>query len=223
MREQEAKRIANLVTNLGLKNGSICLNIGSSTKYFRDVMQPHISDKLIQPIEACGIRIIHCDIKEDMGVDLVGDVLNPEFQRSMADRRADVLLCCNILEHLTDPHSFANACGNLVRPGGYMVVSVPLSYPYHPDPIDTMLRPTPQQLGSFFPKWKVLTGEILTTETFLEETLRKRRGALTLFKHVVKVLVPFYRPRQWWPKAHRLLWLLRRYRSSLVVLQKPSQ
>lgn len=222
MREVEALKVARLVISLGLEDGSICLNIGSSTRYFREVTQPHISRNLVRPIEASGIQVIHCDIKDDVGVDLVGDVLDPGFQKDMADRRADVLLCCNILEHLKDPHGFADACGNLVRPGGFMVVSVPLSYPYHPDPIDTMLRPTPQELGSFFPNWNILKGEVITTDTFLEETLRKPRGALTLFSHVLKVLMPLYRPRQWWPKAHRLMWLLRPYKSSLVVLQKPS-
>lgn len=223
MREEEAKRVAALVKGLGLVKDSVCLNIGSSTQHFRDVMQPHITKDLIEPIEACGIRVIHCDMKEDDGVDLVGDVLHPEFQQAMADKRADVLLCCNILEHLTDPHRFAAACGNLVRPGGYMVVSVPSSYPCHPDPIDTMLRPTPGELGAFFPDWKVIAAEVLTTDTFLDETLKKDGGASILLKHVLKVLVPFYRPRQWWPKAHRLLWLFRPYKSSLVVLQKPSR
>ena len=222
MRNKEARIISGLIKELDFDNGSICLNIGSSTKYFRDVMQPHITRDLIEPIEACGIRVIHCDMKEDKGVDLVGDVLDREFQQVMADKGADVLLCCNILEHLTDPHSFAAACGNLVRAGGYIVVSVPLSFPWHPDPIDTMLRPTPGELAAFFPDWKLIVAEVLTTDTFLDETLKKDDGVSILLKHILKVLVPFYRPRHWWPKVHRLLWLFRPYKSSLVVLQKPS-
>lgn len=221
MREEEARRVSDLVAGLDLGGGSICLNVGSSTKHFREVAQPHITRELIRPIESSGICVIHCDIKEDEGVDLVGDVLDAEFQRDMAGKRADVLLCCNILEHLMDPRRFASACGQLVRPGGYMVVSVPLSYPFHPDPIDTMLRPTPAELSAFFPDWKMVVAEVLVSDTFLKETLRKDGGRSILLKHVFKVLVPFYRPRQWWPKAHRLLWLFRPYKSSLVVFQKP--
>lgn len=223
MRKEEAQWVAAVVEGLCLEEGSVCLNVGSSTLHFRNVTQPHITRDLINPIEACGIRVIHCDIKSDDGVDLVGDVLDPVFQRAMADKRADVLLCCNILEHLADPQSFASACGNLVRGGGYMIASVPLSYPFHPDPIDTMLRPTPAELSAFFPGWRVIAGEVLTTETFLDEMLRSDGGASALLMHVLKVLVPFYRPRHWWPKAHRLLWLFRPYKSSLVVLQKPFQ
>jgi SAM-dependent methyltransferase len=222
MRDMEARRISGLIKGLGLGEGAVCLNIGSSTRHFREVAQPHITKDLIEPIEASGIRVLHCDIKADIGVDLVGDVLDPKFQQAMSRKNADIILCCNVLEHLVDPRGFATACGNLLRSGGYMVVSVPLSYPFHPDPIDTMLRPTPAELGAFFPGWSVVAGEVLTTDTFLDEILRKDGGARILLKHVLKVLVPFYRPRQWWPKAHRLLWLFRPYKSSLVVLQKPS-
>jgi SAM-dependent methyltransferase len=223
MRKEEAQRISAIVTGLGLAKDSVCLNIGSSTLHFREVMQPHISKHLIRPIEASGIRVIHCDIKKDEGVDLVGDVFNPKFQKKMENTRADVLLCCNILEHLPDPRSFAIACNKLVRSGGYIVVSVPLSYPYHPDPIDTMLRPTPDELATFFPHSMVIVAEILTTNSFLDETLKKNVGGWILLKHLLKVLFTFYRPRQWWPKAHRLLWSFRTYKSSLVVFQKPLQ
>ena len=63
---------------------------------------------------------------------------------------------------------------------------------------------------------------VLLNEFGLDEILKKDGGASILLKHVLKVLVPFYRPRLWRPKAHRLLWLFRPYKSSLVVLQKPS-
>lgn len=221
MRVEEARRIARIVASVGLEPGSVCLNIGSSTRRFREVEQPHIAGELIKPLEAAGVRFVHCDLKPDDGVDLVGNVLDPEFQRRMADRKGDVLLCCNILEHLTDPQAFADACARLVRSGGYMVVSVPLSYPYHADPIDTMLRVTPQQLAGFFPDWELVRGEIVKSQTFLEETLAQPGGAFTLAKHLAKVLVPLYRPNQWRTKAHRTLWLFRPYKISVALLRKP--
>jgi hypothetical protein len=127
MRAEEARHIADIVASIGLPPGCVCLNIGSSTRHFREVEQPHISADLIRPLEARGMRFVHCDMKADDGVDLVGNVLDAEFQRRMADDRADLLLCCNVLEHLTDPQAFATACASLVRPGGYMVVTVPYS------------------------------------------------------------------------------------------------
>lgn len=222
MRLEEAKRIAELVTGLDLGRGAVCLNVGSSTKHFREVAQPHIRSHLLEPLEDGGIKVVHCDIKPDVGVDLVGDVLDVEFQNKMESTRPDLLLCCNILEHLKDPQAFAAACMNLVRPGGYMVVSVPMSYPYHPDPMDSMLRVTPEQLSQMFPCCHVVAGEVVKSDTFLAETLKKPGGRVILFKYALKAIAPFYRPRQWWPKARRLSWLFRPYKSSVVLMQKPS-
>ena len=69
-------------------------------------------------------------------------------------------MCSNLLEHLTEPKRSPSVC-QLVREGGYGLFSVPLSYPYHPDPIDTMLRLTPRQLAAMMPDWAVVrSGEI---------------------------------------------------------------
>jgi SAM-dependent methyltransferase len=222
MRVEEARRIARLVAEVNLPPGSVCLNVGSSTRGFREVDQPHIDAELIRPLEAQGLRFVHCDIKADDGVDLVGNVLDPEFQRRMADHRADLLFCCNILEHLADPQAFADACANLVRPGGYMIVSVPLSYPYHADPIDTMLRVSPAELACFFPEWERVRGEVVESRTFLQDMMARPDGLMTLAKHFLKVMVPMYRPRQWRGKAHRTLWLFRPYKISVALLRKPA-
>jgi SAM-dependent methyltransferase len=221
MRAEEAQRIAALVAGVDLPSDCVCLNIGSSTRRFRESEQPHIHTELIQPLEAAGVRFVHCDLKADDGVDLVGNVLDPEFQRRMADHRADILLCCNILEHLTEPQKFADACANLVRSGGYMVVTVPYSYPYHADPIDTMLRVDPAGLARFFPGWELAHGEIVESQTFLQETLARTGGVGVLIKHLAKVMVPLYRPHQWRTKAHRTLWLFRPYKVSVALLRKP--
>ena len=50
------------------------LNIGSSTKHFREIIQPHINNNLIQPLINKGARVIHIDIKDNNGVDIVGDI-----------------------------------------------------------------------------------------------------------------------------------------------------
>jgi SAM-dependent methyltransferase len=221
MRLEEARSVAALVGSLELPAGSTCLNIGSSTRRFREVEQPHIQAGLIRPLEARGIRFVHCDLKPEEGVDLVGSVLDPEFQRQLAGLQPDLLLCCNLLEHLTDPQAFADACAGLVRAGGYLVVTVPFSYPYHADPIDTLLRLDPAGIARFFPRWELVRGEVVTSQTFLQETLAEPGGWWRLATHVAKVLLPFYRPAQWRGKASRLRWLFRPYTVSVALLSKP--
>lgn len=220
MRPEEAKCVASLVGSLGLPAGATCLNVGSSTRRFREVEQPHIQAALVGPLEAQGIRFVHCDLKPADGVDLVGNVLDPDFQRRLADRQPDLLLCCNLLEHLTDPQAFADACAGLVRAGGYLVVTVPFSYPYHADPIDTLLRLDPAGIAGFFPGWTLVRGEVVSSQTFLQETLAEPNGWWRLATHVAKVLLPFYRPAQWRGKASRLRWLFRPYTVSVALLRK---
>lgn len=222
MRREEAQCIAELADVIGVQPGWVCLNVGSSTRRFREFEQPHIQAELIRPLEARGIRFVHCDLKPDEGVDLVGNVLDPEFQLRLAGLQPDLLLCCNLLEHLTDPQAFADACAGLVRAGGYLVVTVPFSYPYHADPIDTLLRLDPAGIAGFFPGWTLVRGEVVCSQTFLQETIGEPGGWWRLATHVAKVLLPFYRPAQWRGKASRLRWLFRPYTVSVALLCKPS-
>ncbi|MFL6733512.1 MAG: class I SAM-dependent methyltransferase [Sphingomicrobium sp.] len=189
------------------------MNIGSSTGVFRSVDQPHVGG-LFERLQKTGVRVVHCDLKEADGVDEVGDVLDPAFQDRMRAYDADVLLCSNLLEHLTDPKSFAAACGSMVRAGGHGLFTVPYSYPYHADPIDTMFRPTPDELVQLLPGWQIDRGQII-------EAGRFRPRPWQLVKHLGRVAMPFYRSHGWRSMTHRLLWLFRPYRQTMLLARKP--
>lgn len=221
MRSEEAETLAAWILGLKLKPGAVCLNIGSSTKRFREVDQPHIYEQFIAPLEASGIRFIHCDMKEAEGVDEVGDVLDPDFRSRLQGYRADVLVCSNLLEHLTKPKEFARACGELVRDGGYGLFSVPLSYPYHPDPIDTMFRPRPEDLAAMLPGWRPIEARVLEVGTYWEDLRKSGKPVQGLVRRLARAALPFYRPKKWRTNASRLAWLFRPYRLSLVLLSKP--
>jgi Methyltransferase domain len=220
MRIEESRAVREIVLGLGLPQGSTCLNLGSSSRTFRERAQPHIEAELLQPLRQAAVRFVHCDLKPDEGVDLVGDVHDPAFQQRLAREEARLLLCCNMLEHLDDPRTFAAACSSFVPPGGYAVVSVPLSYPYHPDPIDTMLRITPEEIAAFFPEWSLAHGQTVVSTSFLQDSLARPGGAGRLVEHMLKLLVPFYRPSTWRRRAHRALWLFRPYRISVALLRR---
>lgn len=222
MRRQEAVVIGQWIRDLRLPPGAVCLNIGSSTKAFRTLGQPHIEEFLFAPLERAGVRVLHCDMKPDEGVDLVGDVLDPAFQDRLGRVRADLLLCSNLLEHLSDPGAFARACGRLVKPGGFGLFTVPSSYPFHPDPIDTLYRPSPEQLARLLPDWAVVRAEAIDCGSFGEDLRNSGRAGRRLARHLLRVLMPLYRPRQWRSPAHRLLWLVRRYRQTALLLRKPA-
>jgi SAM-dependent methyltransferase len=223
MRREEASLIFEWVRGLNLPEGAVCLNIGSSTKVFRTKMQPHVDALLIRPLEERGLRIIHCDMKAAEGVDEVGDLLDPAFRARLRRHDADLMICSNLLEHLTDPVAFARACGELVKPNGYGLFTVPLSYPYHPDPIDTMLRLKPGELADLLPGWQIIKAEQITAGSHLRDLRASGEGTKRLAKQIARVLLPFYRTRHWKPLAHRLLWLFRPFRQSMVLLRKPDE
>jgi len=214
MRPQETDVIGRWITDLRLPAGSVCLNIGSSTEDFRRKMQPHVG-ALFDRLSASGLRVVHCDLKAAEGVDEVGDVLDPAFQERMREYDADLLICSNLLEHLTDPGAFARACASLVRPGARGLITVPYSYPYHADPIDTMFRPSPQELARLLGGWEIERGDIIDCGRF-------QIGGMALVKYLGRVALPFYRRDKWWGMAHRLLWLFRPYRQTMLLARKPS-
>lgn len=209
----EAQAIEAWVADLRLAPGTVCLNLGSSTSEFRSVQQPHVG-RLMTALERQGLRIVHCDLKAEAGVDEAGDLLDPTYRERLIGYRAGLLLCSNLLEHLTDPRPFAKAAGDLVAAGGYGLFTVPRSFPYHPDPIDTYFRPTPKDLASLLPGWEQVRAEEL-------QAGRLRLGAKEATRLAARVALPFYRPDQWYSKAHQLLWLFRPFVQTMVLLRKP--
>ena len=222
MRLEEAQAITSWVRELDLARGAVCLNVGSSTGEFRTKRQPHIDALMVRPLEEQGLKIVHCDMKAADGVDEVGDLLDENFRARLRAYHADLMICSNLLEHLTDPAGFAKACGDLLRPGGYGLFTVPLSYPYHPDPIDTGLRLKPDELAALLPGWEVVKAEQIAAGSHLTDLRDSGQGLKRLASQLARTALPFYRPRQWKGIAHRLLWLFRPYRQSMVLLRKPA-
>jgi SAM-dependent methyltransferase len=136
---------------------SSVLDVGSSTGRFRAVDQPYIDANVFAPLRARGIRIWHLDAKVGDGVDIVCSV---EQLPRLSDRY-DLVLACNVLEHVRHPDRVARDLRALVSPGGYLVVTVPSQYPYHEDPIDTMFRPTDMDLVRMLEPCRVLESRIL--------------------------------------------------------------
>ncbi len=215
----EARWICSAIKRLGLKDGAVCLNIGSSTRAFREEQQPHISGEMIQPLEKGGLRFVHCDMKMAEGVDIVADVMSDEGLRVLQAQSANLLLASNLLEHLTDPKAFCAQLHRVLPIGGYAVVSVPYSFPLHRDPIDTMFRPSPEEIAALFPGFRMVDSAIVEDGNFLEEIRAQPRPALRLAKHLVQCLMPFYRRRKWQERVHALLWLWRPYAVSIAILQ----
>lgn len=166
MLRQEARWIGDWLASIDDDVLFPIINVGSHTQHFRTKEQPWIDQHVFAPLRRRG-RVIHTDLREAEGVDVVGDLTEPGFRDQLRDLGARSLLCCNLLEHVPDRPTIAAALQDLVAPGGCAVVSVPFRFPYHADPIDTMFRPTPDQVGALFPGLRTVTGEVVECQTWL--------------------------------------------------------
>ncbi|MBI5516884.1 MAG: methyltransferase type 11 [Deltaproteobacteria bacterium] len=129
------------------------VNVGSSTRALREEAQPWIHEEIFKPLSLRGGRVVHQDLKAADGVDLVGDLNDPACWEKVSALAPRSVFCSNVLEHV--PVAARDAlCARmvaLVPPGGYLVLSVPRAFPYHPDPLDTGFRPSPDDLAQLFP------------------------------------------------------------------------
>jgi hypothetical protein len=98
---------------------------------------------------------------------------------------------------------------------------VPYSFPYHLDPIDTYFRPDPAELSSLFPDSEIVNAQVVVDGTYWQElkqqTLMKR--SLTILKLILHLPLPFVRWELWKCKMHRLFWLFRPYRVSVILMR----
>ena len=217
MRTQEAAWIGERLR--ALESARVVLNLGSGSRHFRVVSKPYIDREIFDPLVKRGARVVHADLKSGEGIDISGDVFDPAVQSRMRELRPDAVLACNIMEHLPAQlrSRFPAALDSLLAPGGILVITVPYSYPYHADPIDTLYRPSPPELCACFPGYEVLEARTIESESYGDEFVAG--GAWRMARKLVRLLFPFP-PKRWFSHAHRMLWMFRPYVLSAAVLRK---
>jgi len=159
----------------------------------------------------------HLDMKSAPGVDIVGDLGNPEFLKQFSNMQFKSVFCSNLLEHLVQRNAICKMLTEIVPAGGYLFVSVPYSFPYHPDPIDTGFRPSVGELAALFPGTHVIRSATVGGDTLL--WLRRRHPIVFTFT-LLRLLIPFYKPVSWWRNKGYLPWFFRPLTASCVILQK---
>lgn len=215
--QAEAIRLRRIL--LDLRGISPLLNLGSSTGHFREVIKPHIDGELFAPLREAGMKVVHSDLKEDEGVDFAGDILDPEVRRRLKGMGFKCILLSNVLEHVRDRKEVTAACEEIVGPGGFILATVPSSYPYHADPIDTGYRPSPSELASAFARSEPLLAEEVAGLTYAEDL--KARGltvAGELMRTALWTLIFFVRPRSAAARLHRWRWYSRPRRVAVALL-----
>jgi SAM-dependent methyltransferase len=195
------------------------LNIGSSTAEVRERIQSFIDERIFRPLTQRGVPVVHTDIKAAEGVDIVADIMNDDDLERLRRLQAKTILCSNMLEHVPSPLRMAERLTALVPPGGVLLVTVPNSYPYHPDPIDTLLRPDIEQLSGLFRQLKLVDGGIVEGPTVAQEFVK---NPLLLPRRIARSIIPFPQFGYWLSALDRWRWLFRHYRATCIALWKPA-
>jgi len=219
MFEAEACWLEELLRKQAAEDLSPLLNVGSSTRHFREIEQPWTERRLFAPLKARGIRVVHLDSREGDGIDIKADILSDSDLPRIRALHPKSILCCNILEHVRDPAVLARRCVEIVGPGGFIFVTAPFSYPHHRDPIDTMFRPSPEALAALFRPAIMLKGEVIDVGQSYRDQIRRRPWLL--LRHVSRFPFPFIGFAGWKRSMQRLYWLFANYRISGAMFQVP--
>ena len=192
-------------------------NVGSSTAAFRTQDQPWIDELIFAPLARGGCTVKHLDMKPDSGVDIVGDLANPEFLNRVSNMQFKSVLCSNLLEHVVERSAICRTLLSIIPSAGFLFISVPFSFPYHPDPIDTRFRPNIEELTALFPGTRLVHSAVVVGDTFLK---LRSRDPTTLALTLTRSLLPFYKPVGWWRNRGYLPWFFRRVSATCIVLRK---
>jgi hypothetical protein len=194
------------------------LNLGSSTAAFREQIQPWTERSLFQPLRDRGVEIVHVDRRDEAGIDLRADLTDPADLPRLCALRPRALLCCNLLEHVTEPDRLARHCLDILPKSGLVFVTAPFSYPYHRDPIDTMYRPSPVELEALFAGARLIDAAIIGAGMSYRDDVRRRPWIL--LRHVARFPAPFVSPEKWKRSMTKLYWLVAEYRITCAVFEK---
>jgi SAM-dependent methyltransferase len=193
----------------------VVLNVGSSSGEFRTHVQPWIDEYLFAPARARGVELVHQDLFPASGVDIAGDLLSAECQARVAELKVFGVVCSSVLEHVTDRHEFTASLARLLPPGGRALITVPYRFPYHPDPIDTLFRPSPAELRALFPELRANKVELLRCGRLLDLVLAQPERVFRKPPSDPNARLMERRLADWLP------YLLRSFKVACVELERP--
>jgi SAM-dependent methyltransferase len=218
MLKEESIWIKNLLNDHFSVNDFPLLNVGSSTEDFRKNIQPDIHQNVFAPLLKANRKVFHADIKDSKGVDLVGDLNQDSFRRELKTLSIKSVLCSNLLEHLARPEVICKSILDVLPKGGKLIVTLPYQFPYHKDPIDTMLRPTVDEVHEMFSGTECVTSAIIeSTDTYLSALRANKKYHIIM---IARWFMPFYKYSEWKFMIKDYFNRKKKYAATCILLKK---
>ncbi len=213
MRFEESLKIQNIIKKH--KPFANIINLGSGNVEQLKKTKPWVSKNVFDIFKKQKAKILHVDAEGFPGVDIVQD-LSELNSLSFCDKLkgSKLFILANVLEHIpkkAHAEFLKKIYGKMKSKDGLMI-TVPYDYPYHADPIDTLYRPTPEDLHKLLPlTW--LEGEIVSAGSYRDEF--RHMNTLKRIRKLLKPLWIFQKPSKWL-ENHRLFYLFKNYRITIV-------
>lgn len=83
----------------------------------------------VQPYLTGNTHLKTIDINPDSGADIIADIC--EFNEGIADSSFDVVVCTEVLEHVSNPFWAASEIFRILKPGGVAYFSAPFNFRIH--------------------------------------------------------------------------------------------
>ena len=213
MRFEEALKIQKIIKKRSAYRNIINLGSGNVEQLMKT--KPWVSKNVFDLLKKQKAKILHVDAENFPGVDIVQDLSQPN-SLSFCDRLegSKLFILANVLEHIPKKaHAeLLNKIYSKMKSNDGLIITVPYDYPYHADPIDTMYRPSPNELKKLLPlRW--LEGEILCAGSYKEEF--RQMNTLKKIRKLLKPLWIFQKPTKWL-ESHRLFYLFKKYQMTIV-------
>jgi len=215
--KDEAMRIGKEMGAIEAAELSPVLMLGSNSRLNGPEGQSFISKYVIAPNELRGVQFFHTDLEDAPGVDISGDLFDDDVLEALKQLNARTIVCANILEHVERPASLVDRCLSLLPTSGYIVITVPNRFPYHPAPIDTYFRPDGAALASLCNNSQIITVDEFDCGSFALQLSKRPQLVVRYALHIMLFLVSFRRAVS---GLHRFLWLVRNYNITIVVAKK---
>lgn len=144
---ETADWVARELAGLELGAASRVADVGSSTLHYRTIEQPHVERQVIAPLRDRGCEVVHVDVKEADGVDIVHDICEPaERAVERIGGQNDLVITIGMLQTVPDLDAAVAGLVALTPPGAALLVESPEVFRKVSDPDDNGWRPDPDAL-----------------------------------------------------------------------------
>lgn len=199
----------------GIYAFKVALNLGCGDVNRLGLIKPWVQENIFNPLKSRKIDVVNIDYKNFGGVNIVKDLIQTNSLNFVQQYSGPkIFILTNVLEHIPS-NSRTSLLENIYQnmaSGDSLIISVPNDYPYHGDPIDTMYRPSPDDLmRAINLHW--LESYLISAGSYKEEFLKM--SSFKKLRKLLKVFLPFQKFSKW-RECHRIVYLFKPYKISIV-------